>query len=180
MVGKKKIRVGLGCIPLHPVSMSIPMTCIHGRHDMLFHLVYGENRGVLMEFVRASAQRLYSITENKMLQETMICILNDPESVSLQKSRALFFLLMNVDMPTKQYLCDTTDRKLLAVALNILPVDVDLTHSSVMLGAKPPSVAKLESFFARLSHEIVPNWMQNQSLILDDFVNTVKDEYIIS
>jgi hypothetical protein len=165
---------------LHPVRISIPMTCTHGRHDMLFHMVYGDNRVVTMEFIYACAQRLYSLTQNKMLSETIFRVMTTPESVSLQQSRALFFLLLNVDMPLKEYICDTSDKNLLAKALNIPLTDVASKQSYVMTGAHKADQPKLRSFFLKLSHEIVPNWMQNQGLTFSDLVETIKEEYIIS
>jgi hypothetical protein len=169
-------------IPLHPVSISIPMTCTHGRHDMLFHLVYGmDNKKVMIDFITAASERLYSLTENAMLLETITVVLENPETVSLQQVRALFFLLLNVDMPLKEYICCTQDKSLLATALNIVDVStVTEKHAYVMTGAKLPDTRKLESFFGKLRHEVVPNWLQNEGLTLNDFVDTVREEYVIS
>jgi hypothetical protein len=143
-------------------------------------MVYGDNRAVTMEFIYACAQRLYSLTQNKMLSETIFRVMNTPESVSLQQSRALFFLLLNVDMPLKEYICDTSDKNLLAKALNIPLTDVASKQSYVMTGAHKADQPKLRSFFLKLSHEIVPSWMQNQGLTFSDLVETIKEEYIIS
>jgi hypothetical protein len=165
---------------LQPVNISIPMTCTHRRHDMLFHVVYGDDRMVMMEFIHACAQRLYSLTNNTMLSETIFHVMNTPQSVSLAQSRALFFLLLNVDMPLKEYVCDTFNKELLAKALNIPLTDVASKQSYAMIGAHKADPPKLQSFFWKLSHEIVPNWMQNQGLTFSDLVETIREEYIIS
>jgi hypothetical protein len=147
---------------------------------MLFHMVYGDNRLVIMEFIHASAQRLYSLTSNEKLSETIFHAMNTSESMSLQKSRALFFLLLNVDMPIKEYLADTCDKGLLAKALNTPLSDIASRQSYVMIGAHTADKAKLHSFFLKLSHDIIPNWMQNQGLTFNDLVDTIREEYIIS
>jgi hypothetical protein len=143
-------------------------------------MVYGDNREVMIEFIHASAQRMYSLTQNKQLSDTMFHAIQNPTVVSLQQYRALFFLLLNVDMQMKEYVCDTVDANLLAIALNIPPVEIRSKQSYVMTGARKPSALKLESFFHKLSREIVPNWLQNQGAILDDLINTIREEYIIA
>jgi hypothetical protein len=156
------------------------MTCTHGRHDMLFHMVYGDNREVMMEFIQASAQRLYSLTSNQMLSDTIQHVMNTPQSVSLQQARALFFLLLNVDMLLKEYVCDTLNKSRLATALNTPLPDLASKQAYVMLGAHKPDARKLESFFLNLSNTIVPNWLQNQALTFNDLVGTLREEYLIS
>jgi hypothetical protein len=143
-------------------------------------MVYGDNREIMMELIHASAQRLYSLTNNTMLSETIFRLMNTQQSVSLQQSRALFFLLLNVDMPLKEYICETSNKNLLANTLNIPLSDVVSKKSYVMTGAQQADVKKLQSFFSKLSHDIVPNWMQNQGLTFHDLVETIKEEYIIS
>jgi hypothetical protein len=147
---------------------------------MLFHIVYGENTEIMMEFIHASTQRLYSLTEHQLLVDKVSLMLTNPTSVSLQQTRAMFFLLLNVDMPIKEYICNTQDRSLLAAALNIPLTDVKNKKSYVMTGAKNADAKKLESFFTRMHGEIIPMWMQNQALSCNDLVNTIKEEYIIS
>ena len=134
----------------------------------------------MMECIHASAQRLYTLTQNAMLSETIFRVMTMQQSVSLQQSRALFFLLLNVDMTMKEYVCNTGSKELLAMALNIPLPDITLKHSYVMIGAHKGDLNKLQSFFLKLSHDIVPNWMQNQGLNFNDLVETIREEYIIS
>jgi hypothetical protein len=148
---------------------------------MLFHLVYGDNKDVMMEFMFASAQRLYSLSENVSLHATFCRMMQHPEVVSLQQCRGMFFLLLNVDMPLKEYVCDTQNKSLLAVALNLADAsEVTGKHAYAMIGARQPDAPKLESFFLKLGQEIVPQWLQNETLGPNDLANTVRDEYIIS
>lgn len=171
----------MGNEPLHPVNTSPPMTCMYGRHDMLFHMVYGENREIMYEFILASAQRLYSLTKNQMMDRMMRDMTeNKNMESSLQQTRALFFLFLNVDMQLKEYVCDTSDKKLLAMALNIQPQNIGEKKASGMLGANKPPAEKLVNFFTSLSTQIVPTWMQNQSLTQTDLVNVIREEYVIS
>jgi hypothetical protein len=134
----------------------------------------------MMEFIHASAQRLFSLTNNQMLSETIFHVMNTPQSVSLQQSRALFFLLLNVDMTMKEYISNTCDRDLLAKALNIPLSEIASKQSYVMTGSHKADKAKLHSFFLKLSHDIIPSWMQNQGLTFNDLVETIREEYIIS
>jgi hypothetical protein len=83
-------------------------------------------------------------------------------------------------MPLKEYVCDTSNKDLLAKALNIPVSDVSCKQSYVMIGAHTADKPKLQSFFLKLSQEIVPNWMQNQGLTFNDLVETIREEYIIS
>jgi hypothetical protein len=135
----------------------------------------------MMEFIVASAQRQYSLTDNTSLSEMMGRMLQHPQMVSLQDSRAMFFLLLNVDMPLKEYVCDTQNKERLAVALNLTTVsEATGKHAYAMTGARTPDCPKLESFFVKLSSDIVPKWLQNQSLSINDFVHTIRNEYIVS
>jgi hypothetical protein len=157
------------------------MTCTHGRHEMLFHLVYGENKDILMEFIFAAAQRQYSLTENISISETVRRMVENPELVSLQQYRGMFFLLLNIDMPLKEYVCDTQNRELLAAALNLTNTpETNGKHAYVMTGTKQAEPLKLENFFGTLSTQIVPNWLQNEGLTISDLVNTIREEYVVS
>jgi hypothetical protein len=105
----------------------------------------------------------------------------NPEMVSLQDSRAMFFLLLNVDMTLKEYVSDTQNKQRLAAALNLATTsEVTCKHAYVMTGAKTSDPPKLESFFTKLSHEIVPKWLQNESLTTNDFVHTIREEYVVA
>jgi hypothetical protein len=134
----------------------------------------------MMEFIHTSAQRLFSLTNNQMLSETIFHVMNTPQSVSLQQSRALFFLLLNVDMTMKEYISNTRDRDLLAKALNIPWSEIASKQAYVMTGSHKADKAKLHSFVLKLSHDIIPSWMQNQGLTFNDLVETIREEYIIS
>ena len=63
--------------------------------------MYGDNSEVMLEFIFASAQRLYSLTNNGQLYAMIHDMQRNGTSWSIQKIRALFFLLLNVDMQLK-------------------------------------------------------------------------------
>lgn len=148
---------------------------------MLFHLVYGEDKYAMMEFIFASAQRLYSLTENAILSRTILCMTQQVEAISLQQVRVMFFLLLNVDMVLKEYVCDTQNHALLAAALNITDVSqVTTKQSYAMTGARQADATKLESFFLKMSREIIPLWLQNQGLGINDLVTTLREEYLVA
>jgi hypothetical protein len=155
------------------------MTCTYGRHEFLFHVLYGESTDIIIEFIIGSAQRLYSLTDNTVLRG-MVQEMVVSRDWSLQKLRALFFLLLNVDMQLKDYICDTGNPKLLAIALGV-PLDTIGSHkSSAMVGAMQANPLKLSRFLRALSLDIVPAWCQNQTLTAMDLVGVITEEYVVS
>jgi hypothetical protein len=146
---------------------------------MLFHIVYGEDKEILMELIYASSQRIFSLTCNKMLNQTVEDIFKSSAPPSLQKLRALFFILLNIDIQLKEYVCDTSNRKLFSEALNTPPCDITSKKCYVLTGTRTGDAKKLSSFFIVLKNEIIPNWLQDQELTVSDLVNAIREQYII-
>ena len=72
--------------PLQPWSTSRPMTC---TRDMLFHAMYGADRGMVLHYVRQSSERLGAPWDAQC-------------DVQPDVARALFFLLLDRDMGLKE------------------------------------------------------------------------------
>jgi hypothetical protein len=85
------------------------------KHDVLFHVIYGGDDAMIIDFVRGGASRLHSITGCSELEDMMREVLassqnHDYHRLGMDTLRALFFLIANVDMPIKEYLCAPGDR----------------------------------------------------------------------
>ena len=107
-------------------------------HDLLFHVIFGSDYDSILEMVHASVVRLYSITGCKHLKGMMECIVQNCElgqcprqqqqdgqcsnarvNLSADVLKASFFLLLNVDMVLKEFVCNPCSRQMLAAAMNI-------------------------------------------------------------
>lgn len=170
-------------------------------HDMIFHVIFGSDIPCTMQFVRASAHRLYSITQCPFLAGMMQSIDRGEECRSFARGRgigddvirALFFLLLNVDDVLKRYVCMPGSIKAFAEAMNICIKgngtnahdDQNIAmlrrmHAWSMMGTKPLDVAKGKRFFVVLHDSIVKLWMQDERLHASDLVQMVKEEYLVS
>lgn len=162
---------------MHPESLSMPMTCTN-THDLLFHVLYGKNTGMIAEFVHASACRLYSITSCQQLGELAHRLATDVDSVSADRLRAIFFLLLNVDMQLKEYVCDTGSMGLFAAALNLSDADAASRHRFSLVGTSCIAPDRMKHFIVQL-REVSNTWLSNETLTCSDFVRKVKSEYLV-
>lgn len=107
-------------------------------HDMLFHVIFGQDDIMMTEFVRAGASRLHSITKCEQLGEMVSIITQQRGTFPMDRLRCLFFLILNVDMPLKEYICDPQSKSKYATALGIKASEVsESQHSYSMIGTKP-------------------------------------------
>lgn len=154
------------------------MTC-NVPHDVLFHVLYGHNVEMIVDFIHASACRLYSITACEELKSAVQEVLLKREGVGMDRLRTMFFLLFNVDMQLKEYVCGTTQRELFAAALNLSDEDARARHPLSMVGTMSLTPQKARGFILELK-ELVNRWLSNQTLTCSDFVGKVKEEYLVS
>jgi hypothetical protein len=169
-------------------------------HDVIFHIIFGSDIYGTLEFVRASAVRLHSITRCQFLVSMMNCItgqmqqLNPSDQHALHGPdtvRALFFLFLNVDMVLKEYVCNPCDKKAFATAMNIkykgggsnisaeqLKI-LQRMHAWSMVGTRPMHDAKARRFFTTLHDKIVCEWLQDERLHPSDLMHMVKEEYLV-
>ena len=113
-------------------------------HDVIFHIIFGSDLETVLEFVHASAVRLYSITQCSFLVPMMDSIMAQRAARQQQQQhhhagrceahgfmmapaashgpdvlKALFFLFLNVDMVLKDYVCEPNNKRAFAAAMNI-------------------------------------------------------------
>lgn len=177
--------------PLQPDSFSAPMICASGvqssvhRHDIIFHVIYGSDAGMIVDFIRAGAGRLHSITGCTELERMVSCVSSKLDGARLGAGlgmdvlRALFFLVLNVDMPIKEYICNPRDMALYATAVGLRPdsPQIERMHSYAMLGTKPMGTERARGFMLELGG-LVRAWLSNEALTPPDLVNAIKQEYL--
>jgi len=178
---------GLGVgyfLPLHPERMSMPITCVnkakYKRHEFLFHICYGdENRDQIIALILPSIQRFYSLVRVDELVTLAQDLTVNSDKWSNDKLRALFFLLLNVDIQLKTFVSNTSSEELLSDAMNLKGGIVKNTGLLEMCGSSQPSSEKLRSFFKILHAKIVPEWTQNQFCTYSDLSREIQQAYIV-
>ena len=150
------------------------------KHDVIFHVLYGENRGLMTHTITAMANRLYAMTESEQLQETMSVFLQSWNTIPIVKMQALWIVLFNVDIPMKEYILDPANTKSFRSAMNITDAKVNIEkHPAVlMMRSLPLYRAKAIRFLTDLHNEGVPKWMQNEAINATDLVTTTKEIYL--
>lgn len=120
----------------HPAQQAVVLQAsaqMH-MHDVVFHVIFGSDSQGVLDFVLASAVRLHSITHCPFLSSMMKSVLAHSASSNQNNTsatpagctsigpdvvKALFFLLLNVDMVLKEYVCTPGCVKAFAAAMNI-------------------------------------------------------------
>lgn len=164
--------------PLFLLNTSIPMTCAFGRHEFIFHICYGDNRMSMIELISASAERMNSLVPVQELSDTVRDLRENPGGWAIERIRALFFLLLNVDIQLKEYLCNTSDKELLAATLNVNVADLPNTSTHEMTGSAQADKETLRRFFADLNKNIVPEWLQCEAKKPSELAREVQQCYI--
>jgi hypothetical protein len=167
--------------PLHPESLSIPITWDqeYHKHDIFFYVIFGCNRTLLLEFIEAMAIRLFSITNCDIFHASMTELIGNEENHGVDKLRSMFFLLFNVDMPFKEYVCDISNIEAYSRALNLTMTDVTTRISYSMVSTVPVPPERNRFFITGLK-SIINDWMSNEFLTCTDLVNKVKEFYLVS
>ncbi len=168
-------------------------------HDVVFHVIFGSDARSVLDFVQASAARVHSIAQCPFLAGMIRSILDDRFKGGPDVVKALFFLLLNVDMVLKEYVCNPGCVKAFAAAMNIIShanqekaaetkkrrlddsqqQQLARLHAWSMLGTRPMDPAKARRFFTVLHDSIVKMWLQDERLHASDLVQMVKEEYLV-
>lgn len=146
---------------------------------MLFHVLYGKNTEMVVEFIYASSCRLYGITKNEELRSTVYRVMELKDRVGDDRLRAMFFLLFNVDMQLKEYVCDVGNESLYSAALNLESIDSRPRHSYSMVGTRCICPRKAEGFMRNLK-PVIDHWLSNEALNCSDLITKIKEEYLVS
>jgi hypothetical protein len=133
------------------------MTCTNTliTKDMLSFIIFGSDTNFILGIVKASVQRMHEITSNEFTAAMKRLL--DTKQTTLSLLKALFFLLLNVDMTMKE-----------------LVVNTHMQQIDNM------SKEKAKRFFMDLRNITVPNWIKNPDMDINDFLNAVKQLYLNS
>lgn len=162
------------------------MTCVPVQthaHDIVFHVIYGGDEVMIIDFIRGGASRLHAITGCQEIEVMLERVMRERGALGMDTLRALFFVVLNVDMPLKEYICAPGDRTLYAVALGLAAGTsaeaMEKRHSYSMVGTKPIERAKARRFMLELG-DIIRAWLSNEALSASDLVAKVREEYLVS
>ena len=144
---------------MQPLSMSIPITCFPGRQDILFHVLYGGNEANIRSLIE---QAIIDISREYPTDGVRAALqrMRPQESDSLNKLRARFFMLLAEDEAMRKRLSEPGAQ-----------------------GAGMPAPLcehKARLFYDELCDELLPAFMQKQSVRLDEFTESLREAYLHS
>lgn len=119
-------------------NTSIDMIC---HNDILFNIIYGSNTQLLKTLNLEALDRLGQLW--------------NIDNLHLQHYKALFFLLLEIDMSLKETVCKGA------------------------YGYQGVDAAKATSFFMALRAEAIDPFLHNTTLTLTDFMDRVKNLYLV-
>lgn len=138
--------------------MSIPITCFPGRQDLLFHVLYGGNAAgvrALVEQAAIDVAREYPTDGVRAALHS----LRPREGDSLNRLRARFFVLLAEDEAMRRRLSEPQGGP---------------------GGPGPLCEHKARLFYDELCDELLPAFVQNQAMRLDQFVDALREAYLHS
>jgi hypothetical protein len=157
-------------------------------NDVLFHILYGSDTTLVLEVLGACALRLAEISKSNHLLGAWEKIRLQPD-LHFEKARGLLCLLINIDMPIKEYACSPSDPALWRKMFNLPEPKTDADrekirartkdmHSAVLLQCDPMCGKKATLFFKTIRGTTIPNWMHDERCNVADLVHSVRMEYI--
>jgi hypothetical protein len=155
------------------------MTCNVNTKDIIFHVLFGSDIKLISDLVVASAQRLYDISRNTLLHSTMGMFIQKQDTFAPIYVKLWFFILINMDMVLKEYICDPLNPKLYAAALNIPVTSVSKKHSLSVIGTKPMKPEAARGFMIRL-RIVIQEWLSHEDIQIPELFNKIREEYLIS
>lgn len=170
-------------LPLQPLKVSIPMTCsktmLSSQHDVVFNVLYGSHMPLLHGMVKAMALRLNAITGTEHLSPVLRMI--SGAAVGPDVLRAVWILLLNVDMRVKELIVDPCNRKYQRNALQVAGVDMlAAEHYAVLSGMLKMDHGKARRFLTDLHDDLIPRWLQNEAMDVSNLVRLATGLYLDS
>ena len=148
-----------GDLPLQPLRMSIPITCFPpGRQDLVFHVLYGGNEASIRSLIDQTAIDIAREYPTDGVREALHRM-RPQDSDSLNKLRARFFMLLGESEAMRRRL------------------------SAPMSSPGMPSPFcehRARLFYDELCDDLLPAFVQNQNLRLDQFVDNLREAYLHS
>ena len=138
--------------------MSIPITCFPGRQDILFHVLYGANEANLRSLIEQTAIDIAREYPTHGVRDALQRM-RPADGDCPNKLRARFFMLLAES--------ETMRRRLSApVAGQCMP--------------GPVCEDRARLFYDELCDQLLPAFVQNQTVRLDEFVDGLREAYLHS
>lgn len=150
----------------------------YGRHELLFHVLYGNNQAAMTSFIIGSCQRLYTLSGNEKLLRLQADLASCAVPIAPDRLRAMFFLFLNVDPVLKDFLTDSSNANKLAECFCTTSELNRNTEALMMLQSKQATPGKLRNFFTTLHRDIAPRWLQNTQAGEALLVKICREEYL--
>ena len=141
---------------MQPRRMSIPITC-SGRKDYLFHILYGGNAQMIRSFIEQSVIDVAREYPTDGVRDALH-LLRPRDGDSLNRLRALFFLLLAEDEAMRRRVCAAPSGQMVA----------------------PFCEHRARLFYDELCDELIPAFVQRQEMRLDEFVDALRGAYLHS
>ena len=145
-------------IPLQDCRMSTPITCLTQRQDTLFHVLYCSDHVFMIKLVEESIINLSREYTSKGVHEVLVDM-RPTSRDTMDKIRAKFFILLNKDMDMKKKL------------------SVPQGKSSLVSEVCEHKAAR---FYEELHSNLIPTYVQDQTIPLATFIDNIRDVYIYS
>ena len=142
--------------PLQLRRMSIPITC---KNDMLFHVLYGGDAAHIRALIDKSIIDIAREYPTDGVR-TALHRIRHSERDSIDKLRICFFMLLSENEAIRKRLSNPRPQRITCV--------------------EPVCEHKARLFYDELCDRLLPEFIQNETITLSDFVEQIRDTYITS
>jgi hypothetical protein len=150
-----------------------------GKHDVVFGVLYGANRFMMVQTITAMANRLFAMTSSTPLQEMVEELLAEWQTICITRMQAVWVLLFNVDLPMKEYIMSPGNANVFKKTMGLDPAQECTQHPMrAMMRCQPLSPGKARRFITDLHAECIPNWIQNEMMGPLHLVTASRDIYL--
>ena len=139
--------------------MSMPITCTPHK-DWLFYILYCGDTNMLCDLIRQCVQNiaLHFLQDSDMNRILDSYLPSHTDSLHILRSK--FFVLLHEDEKTR----------------------LELVHRDTKLKGYfgPVPLQKANNFYLMLHTDIIPKWVSDESITLEQFIDSLRDAYLIS
>lgn len=146
---------------MHDSRMSMPSTCpiVCHQHDALFHVLYGANAPHMRALIDEAVIGVARDYPTDGVREALHRMRPQPED-GLHKLRARFFMLLSEDEAMRKRLSEPRPQG---------------THT-----IRPFSPRRARPFYDELCDELIPAFVQDETVPLDAFIDRLREAYLHS
>lgn len=157
-------------LPLHPAKVSIPMTCQPKRpcrpissephNDWMCYILYHDDVSFLRQIIATSVKAIARSHNSSPSLDVPLEWFMDTQSDSPHMLRAKLIVLLDQD--------ETTRREFTAF------------QSETCRLRRPLPPLKADRFYEQLHVTVIPQWICNERVSLDTFIDNARMAYLIS